>query len=122
MKRVARVLAVIVMFAASVALDAQDVYRSGDAGVTLPVVVKQVRPQYTAEATGQRIMGSVLLECVVREDGRVSDITVVESLDTQYGLDDEAVKALAQWEFKPGLREGKPVAVRITVVMNFALK
>lgn len=37
-------------------------------------------------------------------------------------LDDKAVAALKQWEFEPGQREGKPVAVRITVDMHFVLR
>ena len=37
-------------------------------------------------------------------------------------LDDKAVAALKQWKFEPGQREGKPVAVRITVDMTFTLR
>ncbi len=55
-------------------------------------------------------------------DGAVGDVRVTESLDTVYGLDANAVKAMKQWEFKPGMKDGKPVAVRVQVVMNFALK
>ena len=44
------------------------------------------------------------------------------SLDSKLGLDEQAVSAMKQWLFTPGLREGKPVAVRIQVEMTFALK
>jgi TonB family protein len=47
---------------------------------------------------------------------------VVQSLDSEYGLDDEAVKALKQWEFEPGTKDGAPVAVRVDVEMTFKLK
>ena len=44
------------------------------------------------------------------------------SLDTQYGLDAQAVSAVKQWLFKPGTKEGKPVAVHVTIEMTFTLK
>ena len=59
---------------------------------------------------------------VVLADGAVGDVTVTESLDTVYGLDANAVKAMKQWEFKPGMKDGKPVAVRVQVIINFTLK
>ena len=46
-----------------------EVYKPGN-GVTLPVVVKEVKPEYTREAMQQKIQGSVWLQCVVSENGR----------------------------------------------------
>ena len=101
---------------------AQQVYKSDDAGVVLPTVVKSVKPQYTQAAMQQQIQGRTLLECVVHADGTAGDINVIESLDSMYGLDEEAIKALTQWQFRPGTRDQKPVAVRVQVVMTFTLK
>jgi TonB family protein len=97
------------------------VYLPGD-GVTLPSVVKRVNPNYTSEARDQRIEGVVGLSCVVQPDGRVTDISVTQSLDAVFGLDKNAVEAMGQWEFKPGTKNNKPVAVKISVQMNFTLK
>jgi TonB family protein len=97
------------------------VYTPGD-GVSLPQVVKQVGPQYTSEAMQNRIEGKVGLDAVVLSDGKVGDVTVTESLDSVYGLDQKAVEAMKQWEFKPGMKDGKAVAVRIHVNMAFTLK
>ena len=97
------------------------VYLPGD-GVTLPSVVKKVNPDYTSEAKDQRIEGVVGLSCVVRPDGRVTGISVTQSLDAVFGLDQKAVEAMGQWEFKPGTRNNQPVAVKISVQMNFTLK
>ena len=97
------------------------VYRAGD-GVTLPVVVKEVKPVYTRAALDAGIQGSVWLKVVVRADGDVGDVQVSMSLDTENGLDDEAVRAAKQWKFKPGTKDGKPVAVEVTLEMTFTLK
>jgi TonB family protein len=97
------------------------VYEAGN-GVTLPVVVTEVRPKYTDEAKAARIEGTVLMTCVVSTDGQPTRISVVHSLDSVHGLDDAAVSALEQWRFKPGVKEGKAVAVRVHIEMTFSLK
>jgi protein TonB len=90
--------------------------------VTLPTVVTIVHASYTPEAMRARIQGSVLLDCVVRPDGTVSDVIVTQSLDSATGLDRQAVDAMRQWKFKPGTRKGKPVAVRVSVKMAFTMQ
>jgi protein TonB len=106
--------------AAVLALHAQEpVYEAGD-GVTLPSVIKEVRPEYTAEAKKERAQGTVVMRCVVRRNGRPTDIEIVKSLHPQ--LDESAIAALRQWEFKAGTRDEKPVDVRVSVEMTFTLK
>ena len=90
--------------------------------MSLPQVVKQVKANYTGEAMRQMIEGDVMLGVVVRADGRVGDVQVKESLDAVYGLDEEAIKAMKQWEFKPGMKDGKAVAVRVDVKIRFTLR
>jgi len=97
------------------------IYTPGD-GVSLPQPTKQVKAEYTPEAMQNRIEGKVGLDVVVRGDGKVGDVKVTESLDTVYGLDRNAVAAMKQWEFKPGMKDGKAVAVRVHVMINFTLK
>jgi TonB family protein len=93
------------------------VYRPGN-GVTAPTLLVQVRPTYTAYALRAKIQGSVLLELVVQRDGTPRDIRVIRSLDRE-GLDREAILAVEQWRFSPGRRDGVPVDVLVTVVMDF---
>ena len=97
------------------------VYKAGP-GIAMPVVVREVRPNYTAEAKRNRIQGSVWLGVVVQPDGTVGAIEVTRSLDTKYGLDDAAVAAARQWEFKPGTKDGKPVPVEVTLELTFTLR
>ncbi len=63
-----------------------------------------------------------MMNAVVEADGSVKDVEMVKSLDTEHGLDHQAMTALKQWEFKPGLWMGEPVPVLITVDMRFTLK
>ena len=98
-----------------------EVHRPGN-GVSLPVVVMEVKPQYTAAAMQAKIQGSVWLECVVGETGDIVETKVTRSLDAEYGLDQAAIDAASQWKFKPGLKDGKPVSVRITIELTFTLK
>ena len=92
------------------------------AAATMPVLVKEVKPEYTPEARKARIQGMVNLDVVILKDGSVGDVAVTKSLDKEYGLDDQAVKAMKQWQFKPGTKDGKPADVRISVEMTFTLK
>jgi protein TonB len=82
--------------------------------------VREVKPSYIPAAMAAKIQGSVLLTAVVLDDGHVGDVEVIESLDRE--LDQQAIDALKQWEFKPGTREKKPVAVRIVCELMFTLK
>ena len=97
------------------------VYKAGD-GITMPSVVREVKPRYTPEAMKQKIQGSVWMLAVVLENGDVGDVRISKSLDTEYGLDQEAIKAVKQWKFKAGTREGKPVAVEVTIELTFTLR
>src|SRR5207248_2979539 len=83
-------------------------YRPGN-GVTLPRVLREVKPQYTSDAMRAKVQGTVLLECVVKPDGTVGDVQVIRSLDPTFGLDQQAVVAARQWRFAPGTRMGEPV-------------
>lgn len=96
-------------------------YRPGN-GVTLPEIIREVKPAYTSEAMRAKVQGTVLLEAVVRTDGSVGDVRIIRQLDTVFGLDNEAVKAARQWQFRPGTRLGQPVPVLITIELTFTLR
>lgn len=111
-------LAVGVNVASVVYAGQEQVYKPGQA-VTAPVVEKDLKPHYTPAALTARVQGFVKLECVVRADGTVGDIRVVEPLHPD--LDAASVRALTEWRFKPGMKDGKPVAVRVEIDMSFRL-
>ena len=93
--------------------------RVGD-GVTPPVVVLRVEPEYTDEARQAKYQGSVVARVTIHKDGTLTLDEVVRELD--YGLTQRAVEALQQWKFEPGTKNGEPVAVSLTVEVNFNLK
>jgi len=115
---------VVNRFPMSATLHAQStVFEPGPgSGVVLPKVVREAKPQYTSAAMERKIQGSVWMRVVVGASGDVTDVTVSRSLDAEYGLDDEAMKATRLWKFEPGTKDGQPVAVRVTVEMTFTLK
>jgi TonB family protein len=96
-------------------------YRPGN-GVTIPQLVREVKPSYTADAMRAKVQGTVWLECVVMPDGSVGRVQVIRSLDSTFGLDQEAIKAAKQWRFRPGMRMGEPVPVLITIELAFTLR
>jgi len=96
----------------------EEVYRAGK-GVTPPVVISKVEPKYTQEARDAKVQGKVVIDFEVWPDGKVHNPRIKESLDP--GLDQKALEALQQWEFKPGMLKGKPVKVRAIVEVNFRL-
>jgi TonB family protein len=95
------------------------VYKIGN-GVSQPSIIHKVEPEYTQEAKDAKIEGAVRLQAEITPDGFAQNIRVVRSLDP--GLDENAVTALSQWRFKPGMKDGEPVAVYATIEVNFRLK
>jgi protein TonB len=97
------------------------VYRPGS-GVIAPEALVRGKPMYTPEAMRARIQGDVWVECVVQPNGVCTDIQIVRSLDPTFGLDEEAVKSVRQWRFKPGTRLGQAVPVLVTIEVTFTLR
>jgi protein TonB len=77
----------------------------------MPVPKGQCFGKYTDEARAAGIEGTVVLDVVVGEDGRVVDVKVMEGLPK--GLTEAAVAALRGCRFTPGEKDGKPVPVRV---------
>ena len=96
-------------------------YRPGS-GIENPVLRTEIKPVYTPDAMRAKIQGTAVLDCVVKADGTVGECGVVRSLDSTFGLDQEAVKAARQWRFYPGKRLGQPVPVLVTIELTFTLR
>ena len=96
----------------------ETVYSPGN-GITNPTLITSAEPRYTPQALASRIQGNVEITAVIRPDGTVGDVKISRSLDSQFGLDQEALEAAKQWLFKPGMKDGRPVPVIVTLVLTF---
>ena len=88
-------------------------------GVTAPVVIFRVEPDYPDEARKARFQGSVLVAVEVDEHGRIRRLRI--AMAAGLGLDEKALEAVRQWRFKPATRDGRPVAVPAQIEVSFHL-
>ncbi len=94
------------------------VFRIGGS-VSAPVCIYCPDPEYSEEARKARYQGVVVLWAVIDESGHPRDIRVAKSLGM--GLDEEAIRAVQGWRFKPSERYGKAVPVYMTIEVDFHL-
>jgi TonB family protein len=94
-------------------------YRIGK-GVSPPVPRNSVEALFSDEARSKHIQGVVLVQVIVDANGMPQHPRVVRGIG--YGLDEQALKAVMKYRFKPAMKEGSvPVPVMITVEVNFRL-
>jgi periplasmic protein TonB len=89
-------------------------------GVSEPVLLTQIQPEYSDDGRKARIQGTVELLIIVNADGTVKFDNVRKNLG--YGLDQKAIEAVKKWKFVPGKKDGKPVATYVSVLVNFSLR
>jgi TonB family protein len=94
-------------------------YRPG-AGITPPSLQREVKPVYTEEGRRRNVEGDVVMEVVVRSDGSVGTVRVLQGLGS--GLDQRAIEAVRQWRFSPARRFGTPVDVLVEIAVEFRLR
>jgi len=92
--------------------------RAGE--VTAPIAVREVDPAYPADLIRDNIQGVVILYAIIRADGTVAEVKVLEGFDDR--LDENARKALSGWHFVPGTRDGSPVDLEAVVRIPFRTK
>ena len=94
-------------------------FRPGS-GIEPPRLLREVKAEYTDEGRRRGITGDVVLEIVVRRDGSVGDVKVLQGLGA--GLESRAVAAVRQWRFSPARRRGEAVDVIVEVAVEFTLR
>jgi protein TonB len=86
--------------------------RIGSGGdVTL---LKRVEPIYPRQLQSMRIAGTVVLDAVIRRDGTIGEVTVLQSSNAAFAQ--SAITAVKQWRYNPLSFEGI-----LTVTVNFTL-
>ena len=99
-------------------------YDESDARITTQATLlpgTRALPIYPDLARRVGVQGSVILLVVIGVDGRVGAIEVLRSPDARFGFDLAAIEAVKQWRYRPALMSGRPVAVQMRVVIEFAL-
>jgi len=88
-------------------------------GVTRPVLIHQVFPEFSEQARKDKVSGIVTVNFLVDENGNPTHVRVMRGLG--HGLDMEAVAAVKQYKFKPAMRDGKPVPFELNTEVNFQI-
>ncbi len=88
--------------------------------ITPPALLHRVEPIYPSVAVAARLQGIAILETVVDEEGRVTDVRVLRSAGQL--LDREAIAAVRQWRYSPVVLNGTPVKFVLTVTLSFRLE
>lgn len=94
------------------------VYKVGP-GISAPSLLYKKEPEYTQDARAGGVQGTTALGVDIGPDGIARNFEVIRSLEP--GLDQKAIEAVQQWQFKPGTKDGQPVTVRATIEVNFRL-
>jgi TonB family protein len=93
-------------------------YKVG-AGVSPPSVLQKVEPEFSEEGRAAGLQGTVVVQVVIGPDGVARAARILRGLGL--GLDEQAIEAISQWQFKPGVKDGQPVPVAATIEVNWRL-
>lgn len=88
-------------------------------GSLRPTITYREKAKYTEEARQQNVQGTVVLSAIFGADGGVHNIRVVRGLPS--GLTEKAIEAARNIRFRPAVKNGVPVSVRMTLEFNFAV-
>jgi protein TonB len=73
-----------------------------------------------APALRPALQEPVVLQAIIRRDGRVDVLNLVRSLG--FGLGQNAIEALKQWRFRPATKDGQAVDSTINIEVRFNLR
>lgn len=85
----------------------------------LPEVIEFIEAKYPPELVSEGITGSVLMNILINEEGKVDSVEVEIGLHP--ALDSAAVNALRQFRFSPAIFQGEPIAVVLQYEYLFTL-
>jgi protein TonB len=88
-------------------------------GVSAPVLLYQVEPEFSEEARKAKASGNVMVNLIVDQQGHPQNVRVLRGVGM--GLDEKAIAAVKLYKFKPAMEGGKPVAVEMNVEVNFQI-
>jgi len=124
---IATALVVLACFLAAPRLWAQEPGGGGSVGgpsggestgaTTAPVLEEHIDPVYPADAWRERVGGSVGLELVIDETGKVVEAKVIQPAG--HGFDEAAIAAVKEWTFTPARFNGQPIRATVELALPF---
>jgi periplasmic protein TonB len=88
-----------------------------------PTPIRKIKAVYPEFAQNAGLQGDVWVDVEVFKSGKVGAVEIKKSLMAgPGGLDEEAIKAVKQWEFQPAMSNGKPVSCWVTFPVGFYLE
>ena len=87
--------------------------------VQAPVAISRSAPRYPEVARKARVQGTVLVEAIIDEAGRVVDARVLD--DIGMGCGQAALDAIRSWRYEPATLNGRTVSVYLEVRVSFHL-
>lgn len=83
-----------------------------------PGIMTRTEPEYPEAAARRFLSGRVVVRLYIGEDGKVEKVDVVSAEPPGY-FEDAAVRAFRAARFSPGMKDGRPVRVQMTLEVNF---
>jgi len=97
-----------------------DTSAAGHSSIERPMPVEIKNAVYPDDARQAKVEGIVQAEITIGADGRVTDVRVVSAPMPSMG--EATAAALKASTFRPGMKDGQPVPVNVTMSIRFALK
>jgi len=97
-----------------------ELHNTAPGELVTPEAIHKVDPAYPAELIADKVEGMVVLYAIIRADGSVSDVRVLEGFNDE--LNSSAMSALARWQFRPAMKNGQPVDIEAVVQIPFKVR
>jgi TonB family protein len=100
------------------------VYKAWTKDISNPELIlsSNVSPRYPPQAIAMKKSAQIVLVAQILKDGTVGTVRPAHAYDDGCGFAEAAVDAVKQWKYTPARKNGQPVEIEFTVVVNFVLK
>jgi protein TonB len=93
-----------------------------EAAVVAPVVISQNPTRYPPLARDRKVPGVVEVAARIDESGGVAEANVVRANPRRMGFEEAALAHVRSRKYRPATRDGTPVSVWVSIVVDFKLK
>lgn len=90
-----------------------------DDAIEPPVPVRMVPPKFPTEMRREGTGGVVTVKCTIDEKGNVTEPVVEKASNDAFVP--PALEALKKWKFKPAKKGGAPVALKVSIPIQFSI-